>query len=187
MGDTAREEITILLNQLKKGANTQEELLKFLYTELRRLAGMVLAKEQADHTFQATELVNEVYLKLFDANKLDWNDRKHFLSTAVIAMRRILVDHARKKIANKRIPKHSQQSLDDVLHLAQDEDTDIIKLDEALNVLAKLDPRQAKIVELRYFAGLTETEIAELFGLNRRTITRDWQTAKRWLKQEMYS
>lgn len=183
----AKHDITILLNQLKEDDSVQDKLLQYLYGEMYRMAAIMLSKESKDLTFQATELVSEVYLKLFDGKKLDWNDRKHFIATSVLAMRRILVDHARKKIANKRIDKYSEQDIDETFIEPTQEDKDIVLLDEALSILVKLDKRQAKIVELKYFAGFTEQEIADLLGVTRRTITREWRTAKLWLKQRMYS
>jgi len=186
MPDTAKQEITILLKNLNKGDNsTQDEIIEILYRELHTIARNILNRENANITYQATELVNEAYIRLFDDAKLDWQDRKHFLSTAVIVMRRFLVDHARKKIANKRIPKNIQFTYDDLLEKNYSKELDIIKLDDALSTLEKLDEKQASIVGLRFFVGLTDMEISKLYGVSRAAINLEWQMAKLWLLQEI--
>ncbi len=188
MKNTAKHEITVLLKSLKEGdKSTQDEIIKILYHELHKIAQNLINKESANITYQATELVNEAYLRLFDAKKLNWQDRKHFLSTAVVVMRRFLVDHARKKAAKRRIPKGVQYTFDDVLETTDSQEIDIINLDDALTELERLDPKQAKIVGLRFFVGLTDIEISKLFDVSRASINLEWQTAKLWLLQEMQS
>ena len=186
MSNTAKQEVTLLLKSLNQGdMGTQDEIMKILYHELHTIAGRLISKEQQGITYQATELVNEAYLRLFDSDKLNWNDRKHFLSSSVIVMRRFLVDHARKKAAKRRIPNAVKYTFNDVLEITDSEEIDIVKLDDALTTLEKLDPKQAKIVGLRFFVGLTDKEIAELYGVSRASINLEWQTAKLWLLQEM--
>jgi RNA polymerase sigma factor (TIGR02999 family) len=183
MKDSSLHEVTILLKQNIQDEDTQSRLMEIMYLELHKMANILLSKESYNITYQATELVNEAYLKLFDKGSSDWQDRKHFLSTAVVVMRRFLVDHARKKMASKRIPKESQKTFKDTFQV--EKDLDIVKLDDALTDLERLDPKQAKIVELRYFAGLSDSEIAELLGGSSSAINLEWQSAKIWLLKQM--
>jgi len=182
MTNASKQEITVLLKSLNKGdKSSQDEIMKILYQELRSFAGNILRNENQTITIQATELVNEAYLRMFDSKKLDWNDRNHFLFSSITAMRWVLLDHAKKKHRAKRIPKNAQDSLEDVLNITISEDIDMIRLDEALTDLEKLDSRQLKIVELRFFAGLNETEIANILNISVSTVQREWQAAKLWL------
>ncbi|WP_395373726.1 ECF-type sigma factor [Marinicella sp. W31] len=180
-------EVTLILENLREGGDrAMEELVNIVYNDLHGNALRLLSRESSDMTLQATDLINETYLRLFDQESLLWQDRTHFISCAAIAMRRILIEHARKKKAKKRIPHEEKISLE----LSQQEpytmaEEDILALDEALTLLGEIDPRQAQIVELRFFAGLTESEIAEMLNLSRNTISREWRTAKLWLKREM--
>jgi len=186
MSDTAKHEITILLKNLKQGdKSTQNEIMKILYQELRGFAGNILKSENQTITFQATELVNEAYIRMFDSDQLDWTDRSHFLSTAITVMRRFLVDHARKKHSMKRIPKGEIDSLQDVSFNTDYLETEVVRLDDALSDLEKLDERQAKIVELRFFGGLTEPETAKLLNVSLSTVNREWKAAKIWLKHQI--
>ena len=186
MSNTAKQEITVLLKSLKQGdKSTQDEIMKILYQELRGFAGRILSKENQTITFQATELVNEAYLKMFDSEKLDFSDRGHFLSTAIIVMRHFLVDHARKKNRHKRIPKDALDSLDEQIPVTAALELDLVALDEALTHLETLDPRQAKIVELRFFGGMSETEISKILNISRSTINREWMIAKMWLMRKI--
>ncbi|MCF6318912.1 MAG: ECF-type sigma factor [Proteobacteria bacterium] len=188
MSKTAKQEITELLKDLDKDDHaSQEEIMKILYQELHTIAANLISREHHGITYKATELVNEAYLRLFDSKQLNWNDRKHFLSSSVIVMRRFLVDHARKKAAKRRIPQNVQYTFDDVLENTDSQEIDIIKLDDALTELERLDPKQAKIVGLRFFVGLTDKEISKLFDVSRASINLEWQTAKLWLLQEMQS
>lgn len=188
MSNAAKQEITILLKNLKAGdKSTQNEIMKILYQELRGFAGNILSKENQTITFQATELVNEAYLRMFDSEQLNWTDRTHFLSTAIVVMRRFLVDHARKKRANTRIPKSDLDSFDENSMLSDSFDSDVILLDDALSDLEKLDPQQAQIVEFRFFGGLTEKEVAKIMDVSISTINREWKAAKMWLMHQIRS
>jgi RNA polymerase sigma factor (TIGR02999 family) len=159
--------------------------MRILYQELRGFAGNILKKENQTITFQATELVNEAYIRMFDSDQLDWTDRTHFLSTAIVVMRRFLVDHARKKRANTRIPKAGLDSFDESLITTQSFDTDVILLDDAISDLEKLDPQQAQIVEYRFFGGLTEKEVAKILDVSISTVNREWKAAKLWLMHQI--
>jgi len=188
ISNTIKQEVTLLLQSLKEGDKSkQDEIIKILYSELRSFAGNTLRSENQTITFQATELVNEAYIRMFDSEQLDWNDRSHFMSAAIIVMRRILVDHARKKHSQKRIPKSEMASLDDVFVSTENLGSDIERLDDALSDLAKLDERQAKIVEYRFFGGLTEHETAKLMDISLSTVNREWKAAKIWLKHQIKS
>ncbi len=186
MSNNAKQEITVLLKSLKDGdKSTQDEIMKILYQELRGFAGSILNRENQTITFQATELVNEAYLRMFDSDQLDWTDRSHFMSTAITVMRRFLVDHARKKHSQKRIPKSEMSSLDDILVTTETIGSDLERLDDALSDLEKLDERQAKIVEYRFFGGLTEPETAKLMKISLSTVNREWKSAKIWLQYQI--
>ena len=165
--------------------NEHSELMNLVYHDLRRHANALINKEYNGVTFQATELANEVYLKLFNAKNIDWSDTKSFMAAAVVVMRRYLVDHARKKNASKRIPESLKESLHDEDVFSRSIDDQILYLDDALDRLEKLDPRQAKVVELRFFAGLNEFETAEVLSLSRRTVSEEWRLAKMWLKHDI--
>ena len=186
MSNTAKQEITVLLKSLKQGdKNSQNEIIKVLYQELRSFAGSILSRENQTITFQATELVNEAYLRMFDSEQLDWSDRSHFMSTAITVMRRFLVDHARKKHSQKRIPKSEMGTLNDIFVSTETLGSDIERLDDALSDLEKLDERQAKIVEYRFFGGLTELETAKIMKVSLSTVNREWKAAKIWLKHQI--
>ena len=186
MSNFSTQDVTLLLTKLKQGdKNSQEELIKVLYNELRSYAGNVLKKENPTITFQATELVNEAYLRMFDSQNLDWNDKSHFISTAIIVMRRFLVDHARKKHSDKRIPKNAINPIEEQSLKTSELEIDIVALDEALEKLEKLDARQARIVELRFFGGLSETQIGEILNISRSTVNREWMLAKMWLLHQI--
>lgn len=186
MTEDRKQEVTQLLNQFKDGdSQSNTELMALIYRELRSFAGNILKQENQTITFQATELVNEAYLRLFDSAAADWNDRKHFLSTAIVVMRRLLVDHARKKYAQRRIPKNQQTPLEAVSAITESLDIDVVALNDALDDLEKLDSRGAKIVELRFFGGLSEDEIAQFMDLSRSTVNREWQACKLWLLHQL--
>jgi RNA polymerase sigma factor (TIGR02999 family) len=186
MTNTAKQEITVLLKSLKQGdKKSKDEIMKILYQELHDFAGNILKKENQTITFQATELVNEAYIRMFDSKQLDWNDRNHFLFSSIVAMRWILLDHAKKKHRAKRIPKKAQDSFDEILNITISKEIDMIRLDEALIDLEKLDSRQLKIVELRFFAGLNEAEIAKILDISVSTVQREWQAAKLWLSFQL--
>jgi RNA polymerase sigma factor (TIGR02999 family) len=156
-----------------------------VYAELRRLAAHYLRGERADHTLQPTALVHEAYIRMTKLRDLDWQGRSHFFATAATVMRRILVDHARAQRAGKREALHNALSFEDVFVVSRSRSTDLIALDEVLSKLAQLDARRSKIVELRFFGGLSEEEIGAVLGISARTVKRDWRTAKAWLYNEL--
>ena len=158
-----------------------------VYDELRKLAASALRHERSDHTLQPTALVHEAYLRLADEPTARWENRSHFMAVAARAMRRILVDHARKHKAVKRGSGAVRLSLDDLERAATSpsDAVDLVALDDALGRLANLDPRQARIVELRFFGGLSVEETAAVVDASARTVKRDWQLARAWLKREM--
>ena len=162
-----------------------EELVPLIYKELRNLAHNFLYRERPGHTLQTTALVHEAYLKLIDQNDARWQNRAHFFAIAAQAMRRILIDSARKHAAAKRGGPQEELSLDEVADIALEPDSNLLKLDEALNELAKIDPRQSRIVELRYFGGLTIEETAEVISVSPATVKREWMMARAWLHQEI--
>jgi RNA polymerase sigma-70 factor (ECF subfamily) len=179
-------EVTQLLAQIHAGNKEAEDrLIRLVYGELRRLAAHYLRGESPDHTLQPTALVHEAYLRLTSMEQIDWQSRSHFFAMAAVAMRRILVDHARAKRAEKREAFREAVSLDDVLVISPSRSPDVLALDEALNRLAKVDARCSQIVELRYFAGLTEEETAQFLGVSARTVKRDWRVARAWLYNEL--
>jgi RNA polymerase sigma-70 factor (ECF subfamily) len=179
-------EITLLLHRLSAGeAGAEEQLFPLIYNQLRKLAGSFLRRERPGHTLQATALVHEAYLRMAGQYKLDWKGRAHFFGVAASVMRRILIDDARMHQAEKRGSGKGHLLLDEAL-VTSDENLDLLlSLDEALEHLAKQDPRQAKIVEMRFFSGLTEEEIGLILGLSERTVKRDWVVAKSWLQAEL--
>jgi RNA polymerase sigma factor (TIGR02999 family) len=178
--------VTRLLMDAKSGnRNALDELLPLVYDELRRVASRQLASERKNHTLQATALVHEAYLRLIGQHSVDWQNRLHFFSIAAEMMRRILVTHAIAKKAEKRGSGELTISLDDVVTFPNKQDVDIVSLDETLKELAKFDEQQAKIVELKFFGGLTNEEIAEVLGISDSTVKREWRSAKAWLISRM--
>ena len=187
MGSSPAGPITRLLNRANSGnLNDRQELEAFVYAELRRIAARMMASERAGHTLQATVLADDAYMGLVVADR-NWQNRAHFFASAANAMRQILVDHSRKKHAAKRggISERGGDP-DRVAAAIQDPDT-ILALDQALTRLAQKDARQAQIVELRYFGGLTEDEVAEIWHLTTRTVRREWSSARAWLYAELTS
>ena len=192
MATDTRPQITALLHDLRRGApDAMERLLPLVYGELRRIAHRQLGRERDGHTVGTTALVHEAYLRLVDQRRTEWNDRAHFYGVAAQAMRRVLLDYARRHRAAKRDGALQQVPLDDALDAALDaaeERADaLIALDEALDRLAGVAPRLARVVELRYFGGLTEADVGELLGVDARTVRRDWTKAKAWLHAELTS
>jgi RNA polymerase sigma factor (TIGR02999 family) len=181
--------ITALLHEWKSGKKEAfDELFPFVYEELRRRASVYLRNERQGHTLQTTALVNEAYLKLVDKNEIEYEDRNHFFAIAANAMRRILVDYARTRKRKKRGGEDENLPLDEARFVSVNEKSvDLVALDEALNELAKFDERQAKIVELKYFGGMTNDETAEVLGISNVTVRRDWDMAKAWLHQQISS
>lgn len=171
---------TALLVRWKNGdRNALDQLLPLVYDELRRLARSYLRRERSQHTLQSTALVHEAYLRLVDQN-VDWQSRAHFFGIAAQMMRRILVDHARARHAAKR-GDGLKVTLDEGMALAEAQSLDVLALDRALNELAKVDEQQGKVVELRYFAGLSIEETAEAMSISAATVKREWTMAKAWL------
>ena len=145
-----------------------------------------MRRERKGHTLSTTDLAHEAYLRLFGSDQaLPWTDRKEFFMSAAVAMRRVLIDHVRRQKAGKRIPKDELVPIQTILEPAVDPGIDLIALDRALEHLAEVSPRQAKVVELRYFMGLTEPEIARLLDISLMTVSRDWRIARLWLRKEM--
>lgn len=185
---TSPAEITRLLGAVASGdPDAMERLLPAVYGELKILAASYLRRERGDHTLSPTALVHEAYLKLVDQRSINWEGRSHFFGIAAQAMRRILVDHARRRIAKKR-GRQLQVTLDTSAELAgAPPDEEVAAVDEALVRLATVDPRQARLVELRYFAGLSIEEAAEVTGVSPATVKRDWALARAWLQRELGS
>ena len=178
-------EVTRLLIELEdRKQEAAPKLFELLYGELRRMAQLHLQHERPDHTLQATALVHEAYVRLVDGLR-PWRNRAHFFAIASSAMRRILVDHARAKRAAKRPGSQQKVDLDEVLLLSNEQFDGIIALDRALERLSQFDPRQGRIVELRYFGGLTSEEVGEALGVSTITVQRDWAVAKAWLHGEL--
>jgi RNA polymerase sigma-70 factor, ECF subfamily len=181
-------EITRLLQDLREGRpHAKEELAACVYGELHRIASRQMRHERADHTLQPTALVNEAYLHLVQQADRNWENRSHFFAVASQIMRRILVDHARKRGAAKRADGLRRVDLDDSRLFTAAPDEELLALDEALERLAALNQRHCQVVELRFFGGLTEEEIAAHMGLSSRTVKRYWTVARAWLYDELTS
>jgi RNA polymerase sigma factor (TIGR02999 family) len=178
--------VSRLLAEWREG-NKQafEEMLPLIYDELRRLAHSFLNRERQGHTLQTTALVHEAYLKLVHQRDARWQNRAHFFAIASQAMRRILIDSARKHIAEKRGGGGEKLSLDEVAAISPEPNTNLIALDLALTRLARIDSQQSRIIELRYFGGLTVEETAEVLSLSPATIKREWTMARAWLHQAL--
>ena len=161
-----------------------KQLMPLVYDELRRLASRYMKSERRGHTLQATALVNEAYIRLVDM-KVSWQDRAHFFAVAARLMRRLLVDHARAHHRAKREGDVAKVSLDDAIEVSCNPTSDVIAVDEALTRLAEFDPRKSAILELRYFGGLNNDEVAEALGVSRATVQRDLRLAKAWLNREL--
>jgi len=178
--------ITRLLTQLKSGNREAEsQLISLVYDELRNLAAHYLRLERPGHSLNATALVNEAYLRLVEQKGVDWQGRAHFFGVAAQIMRRVLVDHARKRMADKRGGARQKISLDDVVLVDERRSDELLVLDDALHRLEQWDLQQSRIVEMRFFGGLTEDEIALVLGISTRTVKRDWSVARAWLYGEM--
>ena len=180
--------VTGLLQAWGRGdVEARDALVPIVYRELRRRAGAYLRRERADHTLQATALVHEVFIRLVGQDRVEWQGRAHFFGIAAQMMRRILVDYARERQAGKRLGGAVRVELDDQVAAVAAPDVEVLSLDRALDDLAALDPRQARIVELRYFGGLSEQEVGAVLSLSRATITREWQYARAWLYRRLTS
>jgi len=186
MSEPTTSEITRILHDWNNGdADAGERLLPIVYLELKRNARFLMARERADHTLQPTALVHEAFLKLTEIQEIEWKSRRHFYHFVSKLMRQILVDHVRRHTAAKRGKAEIHFSIDDLQLPAEERADSILKLDEALNQLAKFDAKQEKIVEMRYFGGMTNAEIAEALGISERTVVREWQSARIWLFREL--
>jgi RNA polymerase sigma factor (TIGR02999 family) len=181
------EGITQLLIDWGKGDQAAlEKLMPLVYSELRRLASNYLRRERAGHTLQPTALVNEAYLKLVDQRNAKWQNRAHFFGISAQLMRRILVDHARHHQAARRGGSGQQRiSLTSAQTLVKQPEVDLLALNEALDELTKMDPQQGRIVELKFFGGLSIEEIAEVLGIGHATVERDWKVARAWLRRQL--
>ncbi|HKH44618.1 MAG TPA: sigma-70 family RNA polymerase sigma factor [Thermoanaerobaculia bacterium] len=180
------EDVTRLLLAWRDG-NEQAlaRLMPLVYDELRRLAASYMRRERSDHTLQPTALLNEAYLRLIDQTRVAWQGRAHFFGIAARMMRRILMDHARQHRAAKRGSGGRKLPLDEAMQEPLRQDVDLLALDEALTRLEELDPRQSRVVELRFFAGLEVTEVAEVLGISPATVKREWAVARAWLHREI--
>jgi RNA polymerase sigma factor (TIGR02999 family) len=179
-------EITGLLKAWAEGDNAAlERLTPLVYDELRRIARRYMAKERAGNSMQATALVNEAFLRLVEIDKVRWQDRAHFFAVSAQMMRRILVDAARARASEKRGGAVVKVDLNESIDAMPDRGRELVALDEALNALAQLDPRKAKVVEMRFFGGLSVDETAEVLKISGQSVMRDWKLARVWLMREM--
>jgi RNA polymerase sigma factor (TIGR02999 family) len=179
-------DVTLLLIEMTNGNKEAEsKLIPLVYDELHRLARRHMRRERTDHTLQATALVNEAYLKLVEQRFVHWQSRARFFAIAAQTMRRILIDHARGHVREKRGGGQKMLALDKVLVFSAERSLEFLRLDQSLHRLAELDPRQSKIVELRFFAGLTVEETAEVLQVSPKTVKRDWSIAKAWLHGDL--
>lgn len=186
MTTSEKPEVTALLLAWSNGdEGALATLAPLVQQELRKLARRYLSHERAGHTLQPSDLVNEAYLRLIDSRTVQWQSRAHFFGIAAQVMRRILVDHARRRNELKRGGGALQVSLTAVEQMVQEKSTDVLALDEALQQLATFDPRKCQIVELRFFGGLNETETATVMNLSLRTVQREWNLARAWLYQQL--
>lgn len=180
-------DVTQLLGQWS-GGNGQalDELMPLVYDELRRLAYRQMASERGDHTLQATALVNEAYLKL-KGQRAQWQNREQFFAVAAHMMRRILVDYARRNVRAKRGGGAQQVTLDDAMIVSADKSDELLAVDDALQRLEQIDKRRSQVAVMRFFAGLSVEEIAQALSISAETVTRDWRTARAWLRNELSS
>jgi RNA polymerase sigma factor (TIGR02999 family) len=186
MSDPPTHEITQWLTDWSNGDRSAlEKLTPLVYRELHRVAQAYMQGERVGHALQTTALVNEAYLRLIEADRQSWENRAHFYAVAAKLMRHILVDFARSRDRMKRGRGLEQVSLDEALTVRADNTSQLLNLDEALTALSKLDERQSQVVELRFFGGLTEAEIAVVLKLSERTIQSDWRLARSWLLREL--
>jgi RNA polymerase sigma-70 factor (ECF subfamily) len=179
-------DVTALLSEMAEGSDSAaQKLVPIVYEELKQLARRYMRRERADHTLQTTALVHEAYMKLVGQESVKWQGRSHFFGVAAQIMRRILTDHARRNLRLKRGGSQQVLPLDEAVAFTPEHSDQLLKLDEAMDRLAKLDPRQSRIVELRFFAGLTVGETAEFLGISPKTVKRDWAVARAWLHVEV--
>ena len=180
------DEATQILFRAAQGEGAAEgELFEIVYQELRRIADRQMRGQGPGHTLQATALVHEAFLRIFGGGELRFESRQHFLATAAVAMRQVLVDHARGRSRDKRSPRGERLFLDELTEQYGDRAGDLVALDDALLLLAERDPAMVRLVELRFFGGLSVDDAAEVLGISPRTAAREWKTAKAWLKTEL--
>jgi len=178
--------VTLLLRRLSEGdQNALAELMPLIYNELHRLASSCLRRERPDHTLQTTALVHEAYLRLVDQREAQWKGRDHFLAVAAQAMRRILVDYARRHKAAKRGGPLPRLSLEEAVAVSEEQSENLLLLDRLLTRLASIDPQEVQIIELRFFGGLSVEETARVMGISPTTVKREWSVAKKWLARQM--
>ena len=179
-------DITQLLAEWSDGnPSALDQLYPLVYDELHRLARRYMSRERKGHTLQTTALINEAYVRLVDQKNVHWANRSHFFAISAQIMRRILIDHARRHAYAKRGGGAQQVSLEDVAAITPDPGSELVRLDEALKSLAEMDPRRSQVVELRYFGGLNNEEIAGVLNISENTVTRDWNMARAWLYQQL--
>ena len=184
--ETPSQSVSLLLQRWSGGDNEAlNELIPLVYGELRRMARRYMRQQAGGHTLQTTALINEAFLRLVGQGETQWENRAHFFGVAAQAMRHILVDYARTRNVAKRGGGAQQVSLDQALSIGPEHDADLIALDDALNLLAKLDQRRCQVVELRFFGGLTEEEISAVLKVSTRTVRNDWSFARAWLLREL--
>ena len=178
--------VTELLRNWSDGdKQAQEQLFQIVYNELHRQAARYVRNEHLGLSLQTTDLIHEAYLRLIDQHHVEWQNRLHFFAIAAKVMRHILVDHARSRQAAKRGGSNIRLPLEDAMVILPGPNLDFVALDEALNRLAEIDPQQSRVVELRFFSGLTVEETAEVMSVSERTVKRDWNVAKAWLRREL--
>jgi RNA polymerase sigma factor (TIGR02999 family) len=183
---TPPHEITQLLAEWSEGNQSAlDELYPLVYDELHRLARRYMSRERKGHTLQTTALINEAYVRLVDQKNVRWANRSHFFAISAQIMRRILIDHARRHAYAKRGGGAKQVSLEEAAMVAPNQGSELVRLDEALKTLAKMDERRCHVVELRYFGGLSNEEIARVLKVSENTVTRDWNLARAWLYQQL--
>lgn len=179
-------EVTRLLHAVRSGhEGAEERLMTLVHKELRRLAAIYLRKEAPNHSLQPTALVHEAYLRLAGMEQMDWKNRSHFFGVAAKLMRHILVDHARANNADKRGNGWKIVGLDEAFIATPGRSPDLVALDDSLNLLEKMEPRKCRVIELRFFSGMSEEDTAQVLGVSVRTVKRDWRMAKAWLYKEL--
>jgi RNA polymerase sigma factor (TIGR02999 family) len=186
MREPPSHEVTHLLQAWSDGdKGALDKLMPLVYNELHRLAGRYMGGERPGHTLQTTALVNEAYLRLVDVRQMSWQNRTHFFAVSAQLMRRILVEFARSRHARKRGGEAAPVSLDEALVVSSERGEDLVALDDALEALAAIDPRRSRVVELRFFGGLSVEETAEVLKVSAETVMHDWKLAKAWLLREL--